>query len=56
MAKNETPLDIIDTMDVDYLLGILKSMRATKSVKAAALRRIRQIEQETGAEIYGNYN
>lgn len=56
MAKSEGSLDVLTTMDVDYLLGVLKSLRVPRSTKEAALRRIREIERETGQELYGNYN
>lgn len=56
MARSEVPELEIATSNVPYLMSVIKDTRAPKSYKQAALRRIRQIERDTGRSIYGSYN
>jgi hypothetical protein len=56
MAKSEDSPFAFDTDDWEKLLDISKDLRRPKSVKEAALRKIREIEQRTGLLIVGPYN
>lgn len=56
MAKSEDNSPEYTTKDPMTLMAVLMDRSAPRSVKEAALRRIREIERETGTCIYGNYN
>lgn len=55
MAKSEDKIKV-ESYDIGYLKAVLSSHTAPKSVKEAALRQIREIENKTGETIYGEYN
>jgi hypothetical protein len=55
MAKSESPF-AFDTDDIERLTGSLKDPLSPRSVKEAALRKIREVERRTGLLIVGPYN
>lgn len=56
MSKSEGTHIMFEDIGAVEALKILRDPRRPRSVKEAALRRIRVIERETGETIYGNYN
>lgn len=56
MAKSEGNGPEYKTDDPLTLMAVLIDLTAPRSVKEAALRRIREIERKTGKTIYGGYN
>lgn len=58
MAKCETALKLTDRMrdDVRGLIEIVQNPRNTKSVKSAALTRLRELERRDEVDYYPSYN